>query len=87
MNLDLNSLIAPVISFILGIGIVGTFLAKFIPKSKKYFKIAKEALDVVDTVVESLEIKAGEVKSTLTEDEMKNILKEAKELKEAFEAK
>ena len=60
--MDMNSFIAPAVTFILGIGIVGGFVIKYIGKARKAINIAKEALDVANTVIESLEVKAGETK-------------------------
>ena len=74
MSLELNSLIAPAATFILGIGAVWAFLSKFTPAARKYLKIAKEALDLLNKVLESIEDK--EVTSTEVED----IRKEANEL-------
>lgn len=84
MNIDFNSLIAPVITFLLGIGVVGGFVVKYIGKAKKAIGIAKEGLDLVNTVIESLEVKAGETKSELTADEITAIRKEYDELMKAI---
>ena len=76
--MDFNQIAASIGTFILGIGVVWTVLAKFTPKARKYFKIAKEALDIVDSVLTVVEDK------TLTTQEIENIAKEAKELKDAL---
>ena len=53
--MDLGNLIAPIATFILGIGAVWTFLAKFTPAAKKYIGIAASSLALLDKVLKAIE--------------------------------
>ena len=70
----MNNLIAPIATFILGLGAVWTILAKFTPAAKKYIKIASEALGLLDSVLTAIEDKK------IDNGEIVNIRKEADEL-------
>lgn len=72
--MDLNTLIAPVATFILGIGIVWKFLSKFTPAAKKYIGIASNALGLLDVVLKAIEDKK------IDGVEISAIRKEAEEL-------
>ena len=78
--MDWNQVIAPAVTFLLGIGVVGGFVIKYLGKAKKAINIATQSLDLVNVVIKSLEIKAGETKSELTEEEINDIKTEYNEL-------
>jgi hypothetical protein len=85
--MDLTQIIAVGVTALLSIGGIGVFVAKNIAKAKKAINVASESLDLVNTVIKSLEIKAGETKSELTADEIKAITAEYNELMAAIKAK
>ena len=66
------------LTFLLGIGIVGTFVAKYIGKAKKAVTALKESLDVIDGVIKAAEDKA------VTEAEFQELIKHVKEAKQAW---
>jgi hypothetical protein len=53
--MDLNHIIATALTFLAGIGVVGVFIKKYAVKAGKYLSIAKETLDLLDTVVKAIE--------------------------------
>jgi len=68
-----SGIVAQVITFVLGWGSVLAILMK-------YLKPAKEAGELLTTIVAALS------DGKLTEDEIKNVIKEAKDVKEAIKA-
>jgi len=73
--MDWGSIVAPIVSFVLGIGVVGAFVAKYAGAAKKYLNIATEALSLLNTVVKAIEDKevtAGEV--NLIKDEINDLM-------------
>jgi hypothetical protein len=67
-------------SFVLGIGVVGAFVAKQLPKVTKYVRIAKEALDIADTATQALK------DNVITKEEVEALMVEVQALKDALKA-
>ena len=61
-------------TFVLGIGVVWKFLGKFTPHAKRYIGVAKESLDLLDTVLKAVE------DQKIDTIEVEAIRKEAEEL-------
>lgn len=76
----MENLIATVGSFILGIAVVSAFIAKYAPKVIKYITVAKEVADLADKMARALQ------DGNLTEDEVKGLVKEYADIKEALQA-
>ncbi len=72
--MNLTQMIAAGVTLLLGIGAVGTFIAKYAGKAKKYLHIASEALSLLDTVVSAVEDK------TITDAELNSIKTKAEAL-------
>ena len=87
MNIDWGQIIAPLASFVLGVGVISAFLAKFIGKAKKYIHIAKEALDLVNAIVSALDLQPGEKVATITAPEIQRIMNDVQELRNSLTEK
>ena len=70
-----NQILAWVTTAILTIGGIGALLKKYIPVVRRYIKITKEGIDVIDALCDALE--DGEV----NKEEVAKVLKEAAEFK------
>jgi hypothetical protein len=66
------------LTFLLGLGIVSTVVARYASKAKKAVTALKESLDVIDGVIKAAEDNA------VTEVEFQGFIKEAKEAKQAW---
>lgn len=74
----MDSIIAHGLTLLLGVGVVGAFVAKFASKAKKAVTALNESLDVIDGIIKAAEDKA------VTEAEFQQFVKEAKEAKQAW---
>lgn len=74
----MDSIITHGLTLLLGVGVVGAFVAKYAAKAKKALRALNEALDVIEAVITAAEDKA------VTEAEFQAVVKEAKEAKEAW---
>lgn len=74
----MEQLIAYAGTALLGVAVVAAFVAKYAAKIGKYINIAKEALDIADTVVKAVE--DGKV----DELEVKELVKEISDLREVL---
>lgn len=81
--MDINLIIATVLSFIGGIGAVTTFAGKYLPVTKKYISIASDAIDLLKTVLNASQPDA-DGKVTFTADEIANIRQAASKLEADF---
>ncbi len=78
--MEINQIVAWAVSFVIGIGAVSAFIAKYAGKAKKAISIAKEAIDTLDTVLKAVE------DSKVDALEVEAIRKEANELMAAIKA-
>lgn len=76
--MEMNTMVAMGVTFILGMGGVAAFVAKFLPKVVRYVTIAKEAVDIADSAVKALS------DNKITNDEIASLLKEVNDLKAAL---
>lgn len=83
MHFDIQTIITGIGGAILGIGAVSTFLGRYLPTAKKYIGIAGDSLDLVDSVLDSVE-KDADGKITITAEELERIQKAALKLKADF---
>lgn len=74
----MDSIISHGLTLLLGVSVVGAFVAKYASKAKKAITALKESLDVIDGVIKAAEDKA------VTEAEFQEFVKEAKEAKQAW---
>lgn len=65
-------------TFLLGVGVVGTFVVKYAAKAKRAVVLLKEGMDVVESVIVAIEDK--EVSAA----EVNKIVEEAKQVKAAW---
>ena len=65
-------------SLFLGIAAVGAALHKYSPIMRKYVKITREGMDLIDTLLDAVQ------DDKITEDEIKAIAKEVQDFKEAI---
>lgn len=61
---SLSSLLAPIATVVLSIAAVSSFLGKVLPSTVKYVRLASDAINALDDIVESL------VDGKLTPDEL-----------------
>jgi len=55
MSFDLNTIGPAVISFLLGIGMVSTFLHKFLPATKKYITLSAQVTGFASAFIKAAE--------------------------------
>jgi hypothetical protein len=67
-----------VITWVIGLPAIAITLKKYLPMVRKYLKISREVLDLLDTCADALQ------DDNVTDDEIKAILKEIEDLKEAL---
>jgi hypothetical protein len=53
--MEMTGIIASVGTFVLGIGVVWKVIGKFLPKAVKYALIARDAIDLVGDILDSLQ--------------------------------
>lgn len=78
--MDITPIVTSVASGVLSITAVSAFVAKYLTKTVKYVRISKDALVLLDYVVEALE------DGQLTPEESDRIKAEAAQLKADFQS-
>ena len=76
-----NQILAWLGSLIAGIGIISVIVKKYSGKVKRFIRIAREALDLVDELIKSAE------DQKITTEEIERIKKETQELTDALNEK
>ncbi len=66
-----------VATWIIGIGAVSIAIKKYGPKVRRFVKIGRESMDMIDTMLDALQ------DDKVTDDEIRAIIKEVNEFKEA----
>ena len=74
----ISSHIAMVATWIIGIGAVGIAIKKYGPVIRKYIKITREGLDLIDTLLDAVQ------DDKITDEEIKAIVKEVNDFKNAL---
>lgn len=80
MNIDWTAIATAIVSAVLGIGVVATFLSKYLPKVIKYVSIAKDALNLASDAIAALDDK------TITEAEIVQIKADYAKIQADFKA-
>jgi hypothetical protein len=70
-----------VATWVIGLPVVVVAIKKYLPMVRKYLKVSREVLDLLDTCADALQ------DDKITDDEIKAILKEIEDLKAALQAK
>ena len=74
----LSTNIATVATWIVGIGAVGVVIKKYGPIARKWVKIIREGMDMVDTLLDALQ------DDKITDDEIAKVVAEAQAFKDAL---
>jgi RecA-family ATPase len=73
----LSSHVTTVATWIISIGAVSLAIKKYGPKIRKFIKIGREAMDIIDTLLDAVQ------DDEIIDDEIKSIIKEVNDFKEA----
>jgi hypothetical protein len=74
----LQTHIATVATWIVSIGAVGIAIKKYGPKIRRFVKIGRESMDIIDTLLDALQ------DDKITDDEIKNIIEEVNHFKDVI---
>lgn len=83
MHFDWQTIVTGIGGAILGIGAVSTFFAKYLPVVQKYIGMANDALNLVESVLNSVSQDA-DGKITITQEELAKIQVAAIKLRDDF---
>jgi len=73
----ISSHLATVVTWIISIGAVGVVIKKYGPRIRKFIKVGRESMDIIDTLLDALK------DDKVTDDEIRSIIKEVNDFKEA----